>query len=155
MAARLAELERRLAALDGRARVAESWLENGGAATLESYPVPLDASPADWHLSIPLAHRQWLTARALSPQEGGYLFVHAGIRPGRDILRQSADDLLWIREPFLSSNEIYPFVVVHGHTPASVPAVRPNRIGIDTGAVMGGRLTCLVLEEDGMRFLSA
>ncbi len=144
-----------LAALDGRARVAESWLENGGAATLESYHVPLDASPADWHLSIPLAHRQWLTTRELTHQEGGYLFVHAGIRPGRDLIRQSADDLLWIREPFLSSNETHPFVIVHGHTPCSAPAVRSNRIGIDTGAVMGGRLTCLVLEEDGMRFLSA
>ena len=27
--------------------------------------------------------------------------------------------------------------------------------GIDTGAAMGGRLTCLVLEGEGMRFLTA
>ena len=144
-----------LAALEGRARLAESWLENGGAATLESYHVPLDASPADWHLSIPLAHRQWISTRELTHREGGYLFVHAGIRPGRELIRQSPDDLLWIREPFLSSNETHPLVVVHGHTPASVPELRPNRIGIDTGAVMGGTLTCLVLEEDRMRFLTA
>jgi serine/threonine protein phosphatase 1 len=31
--------------------------------------------------------------------------------------------------------------------------VRPNRIGIDTGAFATGRLTCLVLEGDNRRFL--
>ena len=30
--------------------------------------------------------------------------------------------------------------------------MRPNRIGIDTGAVMGGMLTALVLEADQMAF---
>ena len=30
--------------------------------------------------------------------------------------------------------------------------VRPNRIGIDTGAVMGGVLTCAVLEDDRLGF---
>ena len=135
--------------------MAESWLENGGETTLESYHVPLNASPADWRLHVPLAHRQWISTRELTHQEGGYLFVHAGIRPGRPLHKQGPDDLLWIREPFLSSKETYPLVVVHGHTPANAPEVRANRIGIDTGAVMGGRLTCLVLEEDGMRFLTA
>ena len=144
-----------LAALEGRARVAETWLENGGATTLESYHVPLDASPADWHKSVPLSHRHWINTRELTHREDGYLFVHAGIRPGLDLYRQSPDDLQWIREPFLSSKDVHPFVVVHGHTPASAPEVRPNRIGIDTGAAMGGALTCLVLEEDRMRFLTA
>jgi len=87
--------------------------------------------------------------------EDGYLFVHAGIRPGRALGRQRPEDLLWIREPFLHSAEKHPFVVVHGHTPRAEPDVHPNRIGIDTGAVMGGVLTCLVLEEDRMRFLTA
>ena len=35
------------------------------------------------------------------------------------------------------------------------PDVRPNRIGIDTGAFVTGRLTAVVLgEEDGPRFLT-
>jgi serine/threonine protein phosphatase 1 len=46
-------------------------------------------------------------------------------------------------------------VIVHGHTPRPAPDIQPNRIGIDTGAVMGGALTCLVLENDRMRFLTA
>ena len=144
-----------LGAISGDTRRAETWVENGGEKTLESYRIPPEAGPAEWGTLLPLAHRQWLKTRALTHQEGGYLFVHAGIRPGRKIYRQSPDDLLWIREPFLSSRDRHPFVVVHGHTPVDNPDIRPNRIGIDTGAVMGGALTCLVLESNHMRFLRA
>jgi serine/threonine protein phosphatase 1 len=136
-------------------RAAESWLDNGGASTLESYHVPVGAKVAEWQQAVPLGHRQWLKTRELMHLEDGYLFVHAGIRPGRALGRQRPEDLLWIREPFLHSAEKHPFVVVHGHTPRAEPDVHPNRIGIDTGAVMGGVLTCLVLEEDRMRFLTA
>jgi serine/threonine protein phosphatase 1 len=45
--------------------------------------------------------------------------------------------------------------VVHGHTPRPEPVVRTNRIGIDTGAVMGGVLTCAVLEQDRLGFITA
>jgi serine/threonine protein phosphatase 1 len=44
-------------------------------------------------------------------------------------------------------------VVVHGHTPETAPAVTPRRIGIDTGAVLGGMLTAAVLEGDRLGFL--
>jgi serine/threonine protein phosphatase 1 len=45
-------------------------------------------------------------------------------------------------------------VAVHGHTPEdSQPVVKPNRIGLDTGAVLGGPLTCAVLEADRMGFI--
>ena len=40
---------------------------------------------------------------------------------------------------------------MHGHTPSEEPEIRPNRINIDTGAFLTGRLTCLVLEGQGMR----
>jgi serine/threonine protein phosphatase 1 len=66
---------------------------------------------------------------------------------------QAPEDLMWIREPFLSDREQRDVVVVHGHTPKPEPEVLENRIGIDTGAVMGGKLTCLVLEDDRYRFI--
>jgi serine/threonine protein phosphatase 1 len=44
---------------------------------------------------------------------------------------------------------------VHGHTPEDEPVIRPNRIGIDTGAGRGGPLTCAVLDGDDVRFLQA
>ena len=142
-----------LATLSGDARTAESWLMNGGTETLESYGISPETPIKRWADHIPVAHRQWIGTRPLTHAEDGYLFVHAGIRPSRSVFKQTADDLLWIREPFLSSQDRHPFVVVHGHTPASAPEVRPNRIGIDTGAVMGGALTCLILEEDRLGFL--
>ena len=61
--------------------------------------------------------------------------------------------MLWIREPFLSWKLSHDAVVVHGHTPRQEPVVRLNRIGIDTGAVMGGTLTCVVLEENRLGFI--
>ena len=144
-----------LSALSGDEGAAVIWLDNGGDATLHSYGVNAGTDPEGWAAIIPAPHRHWISTRQITHREGGYLFVHAGIRPGRKIHRQSPDDLLWIREPFLSSTASHPFVIVHGHTPAAAPEIRANRIGIDTGAVMGGALTCLVLENDSMRFLSA
>ena len=145
-------------ALEGRPPHPEDvtlWLANGGIAALESWGVCNLTDPAVWRQAVPAGHLAWLLERPLMHQEGGYLFVHAGIRPGLPLAQQQARDLLWIREPFLSSPEPHPLVVVHGHTPAAAPSVRANRIGIDTGAVMGGMLTCLVLEDDSMAFLEA
>ena len=67
--------------------------------------------------------------------------------------RQREDDLIWIREPFLESEEDFGMVVVHGHTPRRAVQLRDNRIGIDTGVFATGILTCLVLEGDRRAFL--
>jgi serine/threonine protein phosphatase 1 len=96
-----------------------------------------------------------LAGLALTYRAGSYLFVHAGVRPGVPLDRQDPQDLLWIRQPFLTSDADFGAVVVHGHTPRPAPDVRRNRIGIDTGAVVGGVLTCVVLEMDRLTFLSA
>lgn len=146
-----------LDALSGARGAAGGWLDNGGEATLESYgfAIPAAVQPEAWRRALPAAHAQFLGGLATSHAEGNYLFVHAGIRPGIPPGAQSARDLLWIREPFLSSLEPRDFVVVHGHTPVPHPAVTRNRIGIDTGAAMGGVLTCAVLEDDSLRFMTA
>ena len=104
---------------------------------------------------MPAGEIAFLRDRPLSRRIDGYLFVHAGIRPGVPLGQQDPHDLVWIREPFLSSRADHGLVVVHGHTPRPRPEVRANRIGLDTGAVMGGVLTCLVLEADRLGFLSA
>jgi serine/threonine protein phosphatase 1 len=75
------------------------------------------------------------------------------VRPGIPLEAQDADDLVWIRGPFLSSDADFGKVVVHGHTPTEAPDVRANRINVDTGAFFSGRLTCLVLEGAERRFL--
>ena len=88
-------------------------------------------------------------------REGGYAFIHAGVRPGIALENQARDDLLRSRQPFLYSEADFGAVVVHGHTPVKAPVVRHNRIAIDTGAVFGGKLTCVVLEADTLGFLTA
>lgn len=125
------------------------WLWNGGDATVASYGVT-DGLPQP-----PPAHLHLLRGLRLSWEVGDFLFVHAGIDPRRPLEAQRSQDMLWIREPFLSWPRPLPRIIVHGHTPARAPEMRLNRIGIDTGAVGGGPLTCLVLEAGRMRFLSA
>jgi serine/threonine protein phosphatase 1 len=131
------------------------WLANGGADTLASWGLPPRSRPTEWRERIPAEHIRFLGGLSLLHQQGGYIFVHAGLRPGVPLGKQTRDDMLWIREPFLSFKGELPGAVVHGHTPEHNPTVRPNRIGVDTGAVMGGALTCAVLEADRVGFLRA
>jgi serine/threonine protein phosphatase 1 len=144
-------------ALAGHKGAASLWLDNGGEQTLSSYGVAdtLAVRPAEWAAKIPPAHTAFLSGLDSMHREGSYLFVHAGIRPGVSIRSQKVEDLMWIREPFLSDRGRRDVVVVHGHTPRPEVEIFENRIGIDTGAVMGGTLTCLILEEDQMAFLTA
>jgi serine/threonine protein phosphatase 1 len=145
------------------ARVGPTWLRFGGDATLHSYGVrlnrPLDdlayyeALQADLRERVPPHHVEFLEGLEASFETGDYLFVHAGVRPNVPLDQQKPEDMLWIREPFLSSRRDLGKVVVHGHTVEDTPAVRANRIGIDTGACWTGCLTCLVLEEASYRFL--
>jgi serine/threonine protein phosphatase 1 len=132
-----------------------TWLSNGGADSLLSWDISRKVPVSEWAGRIPAGHMTFLRELAISFRLGGYLFVHAGIRPGVPLDKQEKQDMLWIREPFLSWKHSHDTVVVHGHTPRHEPVVRNNRIGIDTGAVMGGALTCVVLEEDKLGFISS
>lgn len=143
---------------------ARYWLDYGGAQTLFSYGIHLPAGPSDARMrteirdsllaTMPKAHLSFLRHLRHAIAIGDYLFVHAGIKPGVPIAEQSPGDMLWIRTEFLTSREDFGKIVVHGHTISHFPDLRPNRIGIDTGAFASGRLTCLVLEENRHRFLS-
>ncbi|WP_439598721.1 metallophosphoesterase family protein [Falsiroseomonas sp.] len=136
---------------DAAKQEVELWLANGGGATLESY----GASPRDarsWG-RIPAAHLDLLRSCPSHHAAGGYVFVHAGLRPGVAPELQQRMDMLWIREPFLSGRGGLPAVVVHGHTPAASPEILPHRIGLDTGAVFGGALTCGVFQGARVDFL--
>lgn len=113
-----------------------NWWRNGGEQTLESYGV---GDPSD----LPAEHLLWMQQLPLMQRDRHRLFVHAGIRPGIPPAIQSEEDLLWIREPFLSSTDDHGVLVVHGHTPVGSrqPELRANRLNLDTGACFGGPLT--------------
>jgi serine/threonine protein phosphatase 1 len=144
-----------LDALAGDRAAATDWLWAGGRATLASWGIDPDLPREAWESALPTAHVAFLRSLSLARREGDYLFVHAGIRPGVALANQTPDDLLTMRQPFLWSEADFGVVVVHGHNTAPLPAVAANRIGLDTGAGNGGKLTCAVLEDDVVGFLAA
>ena len=100
------------------------------------------------HAHIPAATLDYIRDFKNMVRIGDYLFVHAGIRPGVALEGQTTGDLRWIREPFLSSTQNHGAVVVHGHTISDAVELRPNRLGIDTGAYESGHLTAIGLEGE-------
>jgi serine/threonine protein phosphatase 1 len=119
-----------------------SWLRNGGIETLVSYA----AETVD---DLPSAHLQWMSGLRLTYDDGRRFFVHAGLDPKRPLDDQDEEDLLWMREPFLSDDRDYGRLIVHGHTPVADgrPDLRSNRLNVDTGAFLGGPLTAALFDD--------
>lgn len=147
--------ETMLHALSGDRPAATDWLFAGGRPALESYGIDPDSPRESWPENVPPEHLDFLRNLTLTHREGGYFFVHGGVRPGVPLDQQAREDLLRMRQPFLYSEMDFGAVVVHGHSPVKEPVVRHNRIAIDTGAVFGGKMTCLVLEGETLGFLTA
>lgn len=143
--------------LDGTGDLAH-WLMNGGDDTLRSYGIHdvTDAPRAKQALLdvIPEHHLAFLKELSLSHRIGSLYFAHAGVDPRQPLDAQTAEELMWIREPFLDWPSPLDAVVVHGHTPRPEPEVRPHRIGVDTLAWRSERLTAVALENGHARFLS-
>ncbi|NGZ77600.1 metallophosphoesterase family protein [Saccharibacillus alkalitolerans] len=147
----------------------EDWkrwvVRNGGCATLESYGF------ADRELRIETGEafrRPELKSEALARhldfargldryyETEHVVFVHAGIQPGKTAAESDPSELLWIREEFhLGYGGAK--TVVFGHTPTRLLHRDPDNdglyygsnriIGIDGGAVFGGQLNALSVEN--------
>jgi serine/threonine protein phosphatase 1 len=144
------------------------WLYNGGDVTLLSYGVEAEiirnaygAGPSGlmeaasrFRERLPRDHLQFYRSLRLTYRAGGYIFAHAGVRPGVPLENQNETDLIWIRDEFLNWPHDFGAVVVHGHTPADNPEDLENRIGIDTLAFHTGRLTAVGLEGSRRWYLS-
>ncbi len=140
-------------ALTGPSSSLNLWLQNGG--NFEQYDEMRD-------------HLEWLTELPVYMTIGDTLFIHAGIYPGKDpfetINSGKADNILWMREPFLSMGPKFEDWnsdlkrVVFGHTPKfgvgeGKPYTIPQGICIDTGAYWTGILTAYnVTQEVFMEF---
>jgi serine/threonine protein phosphatase 1 len=149
----------------GRA-VADRWLRGlGGRETLLSYGIDSSATEDLAELqrlaraALPESHLHLLRAMPAYLETDDLILVHAGIRPGVPMSRQSTEDLFWIREGFLDDSRDHGRLVVHGHTPVETPEHHGNRVNLDTGAgffrpmtaaVFEGR-DCWILTEEGRR----
>ena len=141
-------------ARDPRLRAELSYLHPriGGGTTLASYGIlngadrPIAPVHAEAIAAVPQAHRTFLAACPCFFQRGEVIFVHAGLLPGTALAAQSEDDLIWIREPFLSDPRDHGHLVVHGHTALEAAFHHGNRVNIDSSAAYGGPLTAVVIE---------
>ena len=145
---------------DGANGRATAWLQYGGVETLESYGLKRQdiLSPSfDVRLAmrdvIPASHIQFLRSFKDCVQLGDYLFVHAGIRPGIKIQDQWSRDFRWIRQGFLDNRSDHGCMVVHGHTIVPGVEFHKNRIAVDTGCYLTGRLSAVALEGDTIRVI--
>jgi serine/threonine protein phosphatase 1 len=140
----------------------ELFATNGGDETARSYGVELDfadmlsflESARALAAAVPESHRNFLRGLKFSVVFGDFFFCHAGIRPGVALDKQDPFDLTWIRNDFHLHRELYPKVVVHGHTPVRQPEICANRVNVDTGAFASGRLTALVVDRQEKRLLT-
>ena len=136
----------------------DAFLANGGDRTLASYGYFDLEDPQPGNLALPPEHEKFFRDLKLYHREGDYLFVHAGV--GRMVLRErdldyalrraKSEDLLWDRST-LDAPHALGVTIVYGHTPTPDGRVRwnlPFSIGIDTGAVYGGRLTAIRLPDE-------
>ena len=136
-----------------------AFKQYGGLHTLMSYGLVPSVNPdrEEQHAliealaqKIPHPHRSFFNSLRPKFSCGDFFFVHAGVRAGIPLSQQTEEDLLWIRDEFLSSDKSFGKYIVHGHTPVPNPDIRPNRINIDTGAYATGVLTLLTIQGDRM-----
>ena len=135
----------------------DAFLMNGGDRTLASYGYFDLDDPSQENFRLPSEHEAFYKGLKLHHLEGDYLFVHAGL--GASLLENDLDfalrrahpeDVLWDRSTLDLPHRLG-VTIVYGHTPSPDFAVRWNgsfSIGIDTGAVYGGRLTAIRLPDE-------
>lgn len=152
-----------LAALTGDVRRVRYFMRIGGDATIRSYwrddeafeqasfEDVADRLPA----LVPADHVDFLGGGEDVIEIGDYAFVHAGVRPGVPLEKQSLSDLRWIRDEFLDSNNDHGKMIVHGHSITRAPDEQANRIGVDIGAFQSGALAAVALEGESRWFLIA
>lgn len=144
-------------------RTFENWQRFGGIDTLQSYGLSSHLSvkgPTHWHkitramaACIPAEHIAFLSRLPVSLTVGNYIFVHAGLQPGRALADHTDTQLLWTRSRPEQASDM---TIVHGHTIVEEPLAGPGEINVDTGAFHSGVLTCVRLEQKAEpRFIQA
>ena len=145
----------------------KNWLSFGGIDTLISYNIfPKPGAVAEKALvqirdqlaeRLPDQHIKFFNSLIPSYQDGDFMFVHAGVNPKLPLSKNTEEDLLWIRDPFLKHRGLYEKVIVHGHTITSdaKPEIHANRVGLDTGSYATGVITAMIMEGRDKSYISS
>jgi len=131
------------------------YLANGGGPTLKAYKRGKGLLSTLFLREIPSDHMVFYNSLKPYVEIEDYYLVHAGFMPGVPMAQQARFDMMWIREPFISSTYDFGKKIVFGHTPFIEPRIMKNKIGIDTGAAYGRRLCCLELPAEEFYFSGA
>jgi serine/threonine protein phosphatase 1 len=140
-------------------RLVQRWQARGGDAALESYGLTVEQA---WSFktarkAIPGRHRRFLKllfdGRPIYhiDREDGLFFVHGGVQPELPLIKQSNNVMLWTRPTDRTSDLDPEWVeglrVIHGHSPTSKPVIGKTRVGLDTAAAYGGKLSAGVFVD--------
>lgn len=128
-----------------------NWLDFGGLETLNSYGILERPDKlrkmrsreirALLDTTISHSHRKMLADMLDAVETEHFFFTHAGVDPTRPLSEQTRDDLLWARDRFMAHSSGFPKAIVHGHTPVETAVYSHDRVSVDTGAYITGRLT--------------
>lgn len=139
------------------------WFKNGGRETLSSYGVKLleenedlariEEIQKEFKRKLPPSHLSFLKSLDLTFEVGDYVFVHAGLSPGKELKDQKEDDLLWRRRGVARAAKSLGKIIVHGHTITKKPVLRRHQINVDTGAFATDILTCAVITKQRTEFI--
>jgi serine/threonine protein phosphatase 1 len=163
----------------------ETWLSNGGAATIREFAEfgVAPAGPEEFltilRVACPERVRVWLASLRPYWRSGEVLFVHAGLNPHVDLdaflalpWNTPLDELdeerhwAWVRWPFL---EFMPgpdgwsgLFVVHGHTPndarpdpSHADQIARFRLNLDAGSGVTGRAKMAVFRGNEAKIVTA
>ncbi len=134
-----------------------TWLYNGGAATLFSYGLQMDALnriAAIWDIGerraelskvLPKGHLEFFLDLELYVETENHFFCHAGVDPSvsLEMGKQNMYDLLWMREHLYADEPVWDKTLVCGHTPLQGILATPKLICIDTGLHYYGKLSAI------------
>jgi serine/threonine protein phosphatase 1 len=150
--------------LEGREPLA-AWLGIGGLQALYSYGIDpnylstLHKSDAAMEKAvrkaIPEAHKRFLRELGLMAVSDEAVLVHAGLRPGVSLKKQSVEDCTTIRMERIADDPGRRRWLIHGHSPVEHPTLVGRRLNIDTGAVKTGLLTAVRLSGTKAKLIFA
>jgi serine/threonine protein phosphatase 1 len=127
------------------------FLQSGGLSTLQSYSM-LNKGFGNMNREtarqkMPAEHWHFLCSLLPYWEEQDYIFVHAGFEKGRHPALQRPEWLFWAeKDKFMG--QVFGKKhkkIVFGHFVHENAIMMKDKMGIDLGAVFGGKLACLVL----------
>jgi len=108
------------------------WVANGGRSTLQSFGITS-------YDELDSKYKTFFFETQFYFEVGNYILVHAGLNFKSKDLFEDTHAMMWSRDFMIDGNKLGDRIIVHGHTPTSLPLIKTqakgNVIDIDGGCV--------------------